>query len=79
MSSVRTQFDFVFIVCDTYLSNNIKSGERRLRGEGKKYVLKSTSMRLPSDMLNFLRNGQKKEMLFNLLADAVIEEKQNHL
>ena len=77
LSSVRTQFDFVFIVCDTYLSNNIKSGERRLCGEGKKYVLKSTSMRLPSDMPNFLRNDQNKEMLFNLLEDAVIEEKQN--
>jgi len=76
-SSVPKQFDTVFIVCDTYLSNSIKGGERRLRGEGKKYVLKSTSMRLPSDMPNFLRNGQNKEMLFNLLEVAIIEEKQN--
>ena len=28
-------------------------------------------------MANFLRNGQNKEMLFNLLEDAMIEEKQN--
>ena len=34
-------------------------------------------MRLPSDMPNFLRNGQNKEMLFNLLKDAITEEKQN--
>ena len=34
-------------------------------------------MRLPSDMPNFLRNGQNKEMFFNLLEDAIIEEKQN--
>ena len=28
-------------------------------------------------MPNFLRNGQNKEILFHLLEDAIIEEKQN--
>ena len=32
-------------------------------------------MKLPSDMADFLRNGQNKEMLFNLLKTAIIEEK----
>ena len=73
--SVPKQFDTAFFVCDTYLSNSIKGGERKLHGEGKRYVLKSTSMRLPSDMPNFLRNGQNQEMLFNLLEDDIIEEK----
>ena len=77
MSSVPKQFDTAFIVSDTYLSHSIKGGESRLCSEGKIYVVKSTSMRLPSDMPNFLRNGQNKEMLFNLLEDAIIEEKQN--
>ena len=63
MPSLPKQFDTVFLVCDTCPSNSIESGERRLRGEGKKYVLKSTSMLLPSDMPNFLRNDQNKEML----------------
>ena len=77
LSSIPKQYDTVFIVCDTYLSNSIKGGEKRLRGEGKRYVLNSTSMWLSCDMLNFLRNGQNKEMLFSLLEDAIIEEKQN--
>ena len=71
------KFDTVFIVCDIYLSNSIKGGEKRLRVEGKRYGFKSTSMRLPSDMRNFQRNGQNREMLFNLLEAAIIEEKQN--
>jgi len=75
INSVPGQFDGIFIVCDTYLPNSIKDGERRLRGEGKRYVIKSTSMKLPSDMADFLRNGQNKEMLFNLLETAIIEEK----
>ena len=44
LSSVPKQYDTVFIVCDTYLSSSIKGGEKRLRGEGKRYVLNSTSM-----------------------------------
>ena len=76
-SSVPKQFGTAFIVCNTFLCNSIKGGEKRLRGEGKRYVLKSTSMRLPTDMPNFFRNGQNKEMLFNLLEDAIIEEKQH--
>ena len=44
LSSVPKQFDTAFIFCDTYLSNSIKGGERRLRGKGKRYVDKSTSM-----------------------------------
>ena len=77
LSSVPKQFDNAFIVCDTYLSNSMKGGERRLRGKGKRYVLKSTSMQLPSDMPNFLGNRQNKEMFFILLEHAIIEEKQN--
>ena len=77
LSSVPKQFDTAFIFCDTYLSNSIKGGERRLRGKDKRYVDKSTSMQLPSDMPNFLGNGQNKEMFFSLLEHAMIEEKQN--
>jgi len=47
---VPGQFDDIFIVCDTYLLNSNKGGERKFRGEGKRYVLKSASMKLPSDM-----------------------------
>jgi len=79
LCSWRKKRLFLIDIIDTYLFNSIKGGEseRRLRGEGKKYVLKSTGTRLPSDMPNFLRNGQNKEMLFNLLEVAIIEEKQN--
>ena len=33
-------------------------------------------MKLPSDMLSFLRNGQNKEMLFNLIEPSIYESKE---
>ena len=33
-------------------------------------------MKLPSDMSNFLRNGQNKEMLFNLIEQSIYESKE---
>ena len=33
-------------------------------------------MKLPSDMSNFLRNGQNKEMLFNLTEQSIYESKE---
>lgn len=69
--SVPSQYRIIFIVCDSYIQNSIKGGERRLQGDGRLYVLKNTQ--IPSDISSFLRNGQNKEMLFNLMEQSIIE------
>ena len=63
-------------MCDTYIQHSIKDGEGRLRGEGQFYMLKNMQMKLPSDMSNFLKNGQNKEMLFNLVEQSIVESKE---
>ena len=72
-NSVPSQYRTVVFVGDTYIQNSIKGGERRLRGDERLYVLKNTQMKLPSDMSSFLRNGQNKEMLFNLIEQSIYE------
>ena len=47
-----------------------------LRGSGKRHILKSPDMKLPYDMSSFLRNGQNKETLFNLIERFFTEEKE---
>ena len=69
--SVPSQYRIIFIVCDSCIQNSIKGGERRLQGDGRLYVLKNTQ--IPSDISSFLRNGQNKEMLFNLMEQSIIE------
>ena len=59
LPSIPCQYKTVYIACDTYRTNSIKSGERKLRGSGKRYVLKSPDMKMPFDMNTFLGNGKE--------------------
>ena len=61
------QYTKVFLVCDTYQQNSIKTGEREARGASNRYFLASPDMKMPYDFAAFLRNGSNKEMLFNLI------------
>ena len=76
INSVPSQYRTIFIVCDTYIQNSIKGGERRLRGDGRLYVSKNMQMKLPSHMSSFLRNCQNKEMFFNLIEQSIYELKE---
>ena len=78
MSTVPAQYTSIFIVCDTYQENSIKGGERQARGVSERYILTSPNMKVPYDFASFLRNGENKEMLFNVIQRA-IEEGQSDL
>ena len=67
LATVPSRYTTVVIVCDTYREGSIKAGERSKRGESDRYVLTSPEMKVPYDFNSFLRNGENKEMLFNLI------------
>ena len=46
----------IYLVCDTYKEGSVKTGERRARATGKKYMLKSPDMKLHSDFCSFHEN-----------------------
>ena len=73
MATVPSQYTSIFIVCDTYKNNSIKGGERQARGASERYVLASPDMKVPYDFACFLRNGENKEMLFNLIQQSLEE------
>ena len=76
LNTVPRQFSTVYLVCDTLDAGSIKSGERIARGTGKRYVLNSPDMKVPFDFSNFLRNGENKAMLLNLIELASYYRKQ---
>ena len=77
INSVPLQYGTIFfIVCDTYIQNNIKGGERKLRGDRGLYVTKKMHKKLPSGMSSFLRYGQNKEILFHLIEQSIYESKE---
>ena len=67
MNSIPCQFTSIFLVCDTYCVKNIKAGYQVSRGQGKRYILRSPDMKIPSDFDDFLRNGDNKRILLDLI------------
>ena len=54
MNLIPCQFTSIFLVCDTYCVKNIKAGYQVSRGQGKRYILRSPDMKIPSDFDDFL-------------------------
>ena len=75
VNSIPVQYQKIYLLCDTYKEGSIKTDERRPRGSGKWYVIKSPNMKIPSDFSNFLKNGDNKTMLLDLIDQALIEDK----
>ena len=77
IASVPKHFKIIYMVCDTYKINSIKREERETRGLSTRYVLNSPDMKVPHDFANFLRNGDNKEMLFNLIQQSIEQAKKS--
>ena len=72
---IPKQFKYIYLVCDTYGSaSSIKNAERTARGTGRRYIIKSPDMKVPYEFSDFLRNGDNKAMLLNLIEQALIED-----
>ena len=77
LQMVPPQYTSVLLVCDTYQQNSIKAGEREARGASNRCFLASPDMKMPYDFAAFLRNGSYKEMLFNLIQQAIVDGKSS--
>ena len=66
----------IFLVCDFYKTNSIKAVERDSRGSGAKYALNKPDMKLPSDFTAFMKNGENKTRLLQLIPQVTDKDKQ---
>ena len=64
------------IVADTYKSAPIKGGEREKRGCSNKIIVKSAKSKIPRNFKSFLKNGENKTQLIDLLCQFVKENSQ---
>ncbi len=77
LAMVPSRYTHVYIVCDTYKDVSIKGHKREARGVSERYVITSPDMRVPYDFSSFLRNGDNKAMLFDLIQRAIEEGKSD--
>ena len=66
IGSIPKNYDTVYIVCDTYKDDSIKSSERLSRGTGERNILKNPDMKVPYNINSFLSVDDNKEDLFRL-------------
>ena len=70
LRDIPRKYSIIYIACDTYGDRSIKNSERGLRGNSDKFVIRSGDVRVPSDFNKFLRNGDNKERMFQLIEEV---------
>ena len=59
------------IAADTYRSNSIKGGERNERGSSQRVTIASTKSKLPRDFPTFMKNGENKTRLIEVISEVL--------
>ena len=59
------------IVADTYGSNSIKGGDRNQRGSSQRVTIASTKSKLPRDFPTFMKNGENKTRLIEVISEVL--------
>ena len=81
LHSIPKGYARIDIVADTYREKSIKSSERNKRGnlESQKIMINSEKSKMPRDFQKFLRNGDNKSRLIELIFEYVINHRSKCL
>lgn len=71
-----TGYARIDIVADTYRDNSLKDTERTKRGTSSKILIQSASSKIPKDFNEFLKNGENKTRLVEVVKDELVENKR---
>ena len=68
-------FSQIELVADVYRDYSIKNSERLNRGTSEKIRVKSMKSKIPRDLLSFLKNGDNKNRLIELIFEYITTNK----
>ena len=66
-------YEGIYIACATDRAASIKDAERRTHGEGDKFLIRSSNIRIPADFKN--STGENKERMFELMEEVWVDSK----
>ena len=72
-------YDRIDIVVDTYRQNSLKNPERTRRGTTEKVLVQSAKSRLLRNFNDFLKNGENKTRLIEIIEAVIIKRKDEIL
>ena len=67
------------IIADTYRKNFLKNNERDSRGVSNKVIIRSASLRISRNFTEFLKNGENKTRLIELIKYDLLKNSQEML
>ena len=72
-------YERIDIVADTYREQSLKNPERLKCGTSSRVMVQSALSKMPGNFKNFLKNGENKSRLTELIQDVLIENKEEIL
>ena len=72
-------YERIDIVADTYHEQSLKNPERLKRGTLSRVMVQSALSKMPRNIKDFLKNGENKSRLIELIQDVLIENKEEIL
>ena len=69
----------VDIIVDTYRQISIKTNERKKRGCSRKIIIRSKKSKIPRDFHTFLKNGENKNRMIELMTTVIEQQSSNVL
>ena len=73
LGSLPKGYKRVDLVADTYREVSIKNGERQKRGTSVRLIISSAHSKLPHNFTNFLKNGENKTRLIELICQVITQ------
>ena len=67
------------IVADTYREKSLKNNERDRRGVSNKVIVRSALSKIPRNFSDFLKNGDNKTRLIELIKDEFVKHSHDYL
>ena len=72
-------YERIDIVADTYREQSLKNPARLKRGTSSRVMVQSALSKMPRNFKDFLKNGENKSRLIELIQDVLIENKEEIL
>ena len=69
------EYERIDIIADKYRKNSLKNPERNKRGTSAKVMVQSGQSKIPINFSEFLKNGENKTRLIELIKDVLIANK----
>ena len=71
INTIQNHCGTIYVVSDTYETDNINASERQSRGSWESCILNIPDMKLPYDANKYLPKGEHIENLFKLIRPAI--------